>query len=111
MAEWYRVASTDEIDDDDVKHVVVDGHPIGLYRVNGEFFAIDNICTHAFATLSEGFLEDFSIECPLHQGRFDIRTGKVLDGPVSEDLRSYPVKVDGQNVLIEYGESTGPDSG
>ena len=102
MAEWYWVASTEEIDDDEVKNVVVDGHPIGLYRVNGEYYAIDDICTHAFAVLSDGFLEDFCIECPLHQGRFDIRTGKAIDGPVSEDVRSYPVKVDDENLLIEY---------
>ena len=111
MAEWYRVASTGEIDDDDVRHVVVDGHPVGLYRVEGKYYAIDDICTHAFAMLSEGFLEDFSIECPLHQGRFDIRNGKALDGPVSDDVTSYPVKVEGGFVLIEYGELASPDSG
>ncbi len=102
MAEWHRVAAAGDVDDDDVKQVVIEGHPIGVYKVGGEFFAVDDICTHAFAVLSEGYLEEHSIECPLHQGCFDIRTGKALNAPVTVDINSYPVKVEGDDVLVEY---------
>ena len=102
MAEWHRVAAAGDVDDDEVKQVVVGGHPIGLYKVGGEFFAVDDVCTHAFAVLSEGYLEEHTIECPLHQGCFDIRTGKALNAPVTVDITSYPVKVEGDDVLVEF---------
>ena len=62
MAEWHRVAATDDVSEDDAKQIVIEGHPIGLYKVGGEFFAVDDICTHAFAILSEGYLEAHSLE-------------------------------------------------
>lgn len=102
MAEWHRVAAAGDVGDDDVKQVVIEGHPIGVYKVGDEFFAVDDICTHAFAVLSEGYLEEHIIECPLHQGCFDIRTGKALNAPVTVDIKSYPVKVEGDDVLVEY---------
>lgn len=102
MAEWHRVAAAGDVDDDEVKQVVIGGYPIGLYKVGGEFFAVDDVCTHAFAVLSEGYLEEHTIECPLHQGCFDIRTGKALNAPVTVDITSYPVKVEGDDVLVEF---------
>ena len=97
---WTRVAATGQLEDDEALAVVVDGRKIALYRSDGEFFATDNVCTHAYALLSDGFLEDGCIECPLHQGRFDIRTGRALCAPVPVDLTTYPVKVDGAAVLV-----------
>jgi len=108
MAEWYRVAAAGDVEEDGIKQVVIDGHPIGLYRVGGEFFAVDDICTHAFAVLSEGYLEAHTIECPLHQGCFDIRTGKALSAPVTVDIRSYPVRVEGEDVLVEFEPAAKP---
>ncbi len=70
---WLRVASRDQLQDDDALAVAAGELQIALYRCDGEFFATDNICTHAFALLSEGFLQDGCIECPMHQARFDIR--------------------------------------
>ncbi len=75
---WTRIASTDALQDDEVMAVEADGKQLALYRSDGEFFVSDNVCTHAYALLSDGYLEDGCIECPLHQARFDIRTGKVL---------------------------------
>ena len=71
-----------------------------MYRSAGEFFATDNVCTHAYALLSDGYLEDGCIECPLHQARFDIRTGQALCAPATLDLKTYPVKVEGEDVLV-----------
>jgi len=100
---WTRVAAIGELSDDEPLGVVVDGRKIALYRSGDEFFATDNVCTHAFALLSDGFLEDGCIECPLHQARFDIRTGKALCAPAIIDLATYPVKVDGEELLVGIG--------
>lgn len=99
--DWIRVARVDDIDDDEVMGVDVGGARIALYRSEGEYFATDNRCTHAEALMSEGYLEDGCIECPLHQARFDIRTGKALCAPATVDLRTYPVRRDGDDLYIE----------
>ena len=76
---WIRIASTDQLtDDDEVIPVAAGDKQLALYRSEGEFYASDNVCTHAYALLSDGYLEDGCIECPLHQARFDIRTGKAV---------------------------------
>ena len=89
---------------DELKSAEVGRRLIGVYKVEGEFYAIDDICTHEFAVLSEGFVEGEVIECPLHQARFNIRTGKVLEPPADEDLRTYPVKLDGDEVYVGVAE-------
>jgi len=104
---WTRVAGTGDLTDDEPLAVVVDGRKIALYRSGDEFFATDNVCTHAYALLSDGFLEDGCIECPLHQARFDIRTGKALCAPATLDLATHPVKVDGEDLLVGLQSATG----
>ncbi|MEA2963012.1 MAG: apoptosis-inducing factor 3 [Alphaproteobacteria bacterium] len=103
---WQKVASFPSMAEDGVTGVNVDGVPIALYRLGDEIFATHGICTHALAFLSDGWVEDGKIECPLHQGQFDIRTGKALCSPVTEDLRVYPVKRDGDDILINLSEDT-----
>src|SRR6266480_2312645 len=98
---WQRVASLSEIAVDAVLGVDVDGSPVALYRMANEVFATAGICTHAMALLSDGFVEDGKIECPLHQGQFDIRSGKALCAPATEDLRTYAVKLEGDDVFID----------
>src|SRR3546814_15616015 len=83
------------INDDEPVGAVVEGHDVALYRVDGEIFATSNICTHGQARLCEGYQEGCEIECPLHQGRFDVRSGKALCAPVTVDVRTYPVKAIG----------------
>src|SRR4029434_7953866 len=98
---WQRVASINEIDLDGVLGVDVDASPVALYRLGSEVFATAGICTHALAILSDGFVEDGKIECPLHQGQFDIRSGKALCAPVTEDLRTYSVKLERDDIFID----------
>src|SRR5215475_11927428 len=98
---WQRVASFSEIGVDGVLGVGVNGSPVALYRLSNEVFATSGICTHALALLSEGFVEDGRIECPLHQGQFNVRSGKALCAPVTEDLRTYAVKLEGDDVFID----------
>lgn len=101
MANWIDVLAHDDVPEDDVVGVDTAGLQLALYGVEGKVYATDNICTHGHARLCDGFLEDFEIECPLHQGRFDVRTGKALCEPVTEDIRVYPVKIEDGRVWIE----------
>ena len=96
-AGWVRAAARSDLAEGEVIGVEVAGHSIALYDAEGNLFATDNICTHAYACLSDGWLDGEVIECPLHAARFDIRSGKVLDPPATEDLKAYPVRiVDGE---------------
>ena len=97
---WTDAASLDELPDDDVTGLQVAGRDIALYKVEGEVFATDNTCTHGQARLCDGFLEGHEIECPLHQGRFDVRDGSATCAPVTEGLRCYPVRIEGGRVML-----------
>jgi naphthalene 1,2-dioxygenase system ferredoxin subunit len=98
---WTDLAAFDELPDGDVVGRVVDGREIALYRLGDEVFATDAICTHGQASLCGGFVEpDGSIECPLHQGRFDIRSGRALCEPLERDLQTFPVRLEGGRVWI-----------
>jgi naphthalene 1,2-dioxygenase ferredoxin component len=102
--DWIEAASRDELVDGDVIGVTAGGREIALYLIEGAVHATDNLCTHGNARLSEGFVLDDCIECPLHQGQFDIRTGKALCAPVTVPIRVYPVRLNGDRVEIDIGE-------
>jgi naphthalene 1,2-dioxygenase system ferredoxin subunit len=98
---WIDIVSKADVPEEDVVGVEINAKSIALYQVDGEIFATDNICTHGNARLCDGFLEGHEIECPLHQGKFDIRSGKAMCAPLTEDIRTYPVKIEGDRVFIE----------
>ncbi len=98
---WYTVAATSDVMPGEVKACKAGDIPIAIYNVDGEFFATHNICTHAHACLSDGYMEDATIECPLHQGVFDIRTGKALSGPLTKDVQVFPVRAAEGEVSVE----------
>lgn len=98
---WQEVANESDIQPDDPKKVTVGSEEIALYNVDGGIYATHNICTHAFASMADGFQEGGEIECPLHEGRFDIKTGKALCAPVSEALKTYEVKVEDGKVFVK----------
>src|SRR6478736_3894839 len=100
MSNWIDAGAQSDVPQEDVTAVVVDGREIALYGVEGEVFATDNICTHGHARLCEGFLEGHEIECPLHQGRFDVRNGTPMCAPLTEAIRSYPVKIEAGRVFL-----------
>lgn len=99
--EWIDAMSVDELPSDDVTGVIVGGRDIAVYTVGSEVYATDNLCTHGHALLCDGFLDGHEIECPLHQGKFDVRDGRPTCDPVTEALRSYPVKVEGGRVFLQ----------
>jgi 3-phenylpropionate/trans-cinnamate dioxygenase ferredoxin component len=98
---WIKIATTDAIEQDDMIATEIEGKQIALYHVGDSFHATANICTHAYALLTDGFLDECIIECPIHAGRFDIKTGKALGPPVNVDLKVYKLKVEGSDILIE----------
>jgi len=99
---WIRIALANEVDDGECMPVEVPGlPPLALFRHEGGYFVTENICTHALATLTDGFFDDGCIECPLHQARFDVRTGAALCAPATEPLQVYPVRVDDQGVYVD----------
>jgi naphthalene 1,2-dioxygenase system ferredoxin subunit len=98
---WIDALAADEIPADDVKGVLVAGRDIALYAVAGEVYATDNLCTHGNARLCDGFLDGHEIECPLHQGKFDVRNGRPLCAPVTESLRIYPVRIEGGRLYLQ----------
>jgi naphthalene 1,2-dioxygenase ferredoxin component len=98
---WHRVASLSDIPDDAPLETGVESLPLALYKVGDEVFCTANLCTHAEAFLSDGYLEGHEIECPLHGARFDIRDGRALCQPADKDVATYPVKVDEGAVYVE----------
>jgi naphthalene 1,2-dioxygenase ferredoxin component len=97
---WIDAAARDDVPQDDVLGLAVAGRDIALYGVEGDVYATDNVCTHGHARLCDGFLEGHEIECPLHQGRFDVRSGQPTCAPATEGVRIYPVKVEGGRVWL-----------
>lgn len=81
--------------------VMVSERPVALVRSGGAWYALHNVCTHQFALLSEGYVEDGCIECPLHQGRFDLASGAPKAPPVTEPVRVYPVKSENGKVYVD----------
>jgi naphthalene 1,2-dioxygenase system ferredoxin subunit len=99
-ANWVDALAIDDLPNDDVVGVTLAGRDIAIYSVEGEFYATDNLCTHGNARLCDGFLEGHEIECPLHQGRFDVRDGRPTCEPVTEAVRSYPVRIKGGRIHV-----------
>lgn len=97
---WVTVASLGDLSEHDMMAVPIGDREIALFNVDGNIYATDNSCTHAGASLTDGFLDGDVIECPLHGGRFEVKTGKGLGPPIPCDLKVYPVRVVGNDVQI-----------
>lgn len=98
---WTDAIDLTDIPDEDVVGVQIAGRDIAVYKVDGSVFATDNLCTHGHARLCDGFLDGYEIECPLHQGKFDVRTGHPTCAPVTQSVRSYPVRIEGLRVVVQ----------
>jgi naphthalene 1,2-dioxygenase system ferredoxin subunit len=101
MSNWIDAVAADALPAEDVIGLEVAGRDVAFYKVGDEVYATDNICTHGHARLCDGFLDGHEIECPLHQGKFDVRDGSARCLPVTEPIRSYPVKIEGSRVFIQ----------
>ena len=101
MPHFIKVATTDELADQQAKLVELEGQKIALFRVDGSLYALSDTCTHRGGPLSEGELEGAEVTCPWHGAKFDIRTGAVVGPPAPQAVKSYPVRVTGADVEIE----------
>ena len=101
---WHAVADDSAVGDDEALGVTVGKVQIAIVRAGGNLHALDNVCTHQYALLSDGYVEDGCIECPLHQGKFELATGNAMCAPVTEPVKVYPVKVEGGKVLVELAD-------
>ena len=98
---YLRACAVDEVRDDEGLGVTVDGLDVVVARCGDEFFALQDLCSHAAVALSEGYVEDCQVECFLHGSMFDLRTGKPTSLPATDPVAIYPVKVEGDDVLVD----------
>ncbi len=96
-----RACTLSALADESALQVELGGEPVCIARSNGEVFAIDDVCSHADVALSEGDVEDGTVECWLHGSRFDLRTGEATSLPATQPVPVFPVKVEGDEVLVD----------
>lgn len=101
---WIVAARLTEIPTDEPLQVNLDGQLIAVYQVEGNYYATQDTCTHAKASLTEGFLDGDCIECPLHEARFHIPTGRLISGPACAPLKVFPTKVDTNALWLKLEE-------
>jgi len=100
MADWIRACATGDIDEQDVVRWDHGGSTYAIYRTGDTYYCTDGFCTHRDEHLEGGLLMGYVIECPLHQGRFDIRSGEVVSPPPCVGLKTYPVKTGNGQVFV-----------
>jgi nitrite reductase/ring-hydroxylating ferredoxin subunit len=105
MAELTKICATSDIPENSVKRFEVGNNVLAVYNVGGTFYATDNECTHGAASLADGILEDDVIECSLHFGAFNVKTGEAVQAPCFAALRTYKVVVEGGNVTVDLDKT------
>jgi nitrite reductase/ring-hydroxylating ferredoxin subunit len=101
MAQFIKVAATEEMAAQPVKLVEVAGQKVALFCVDGTCYALSDTCTHKGGPLSKGRVEGATVTCPWHGAKFDIRTGAVQGPPARMGVKSYPVRITGSDIEIE----------
>lgn len=100
MSKEVEVAKVREIKPGEAKQVEVEGEPVAIFNVGGQFYAIHDTCTHAGASLAEGLVEGDAVTCPWHGARFDLKTGKNLSMPAPAPVESYQLKIEGDVIKV-----------
>jgi 3-phenylpropionate/trans-cinnamate dioxygenase ferredoxin component len=98
--EYYKAADLSDLQAGKLHAVEVDGEPVCLIKLEDGIFAFTDNCTHISGPINEGQFDGCTVTCPWHGARFDVRTGKVLRGPARQDLYTYQVKVENDNVYV-----------
>lgn len=101
---WIPVCEADQIQENRPFSGSVENNAIGIYLLDGKYYALEDICPHAYALLSQGVIEGGSVECPLHGAVFDIKTGQCLGGPGERDLHCYRVRRVENHIQIRLTE-------
>jgi naphthalene 1,2-dioxygenase ferredoxin component len=97
---WHDAAALDDVWDGAGLAVTIADLELALFRIGAEVFATAAMCTHGHARLCDGFIEGHEVECPLHQGRFDLRSGAATCAPAEQAIATYPVRIDGGRVFV-----------
>ncbi|WP_326691260.1 MULTISPECIES: non-heme iron oxygenase ferredoxin subunit [unclassified Streptomyces] len=103
---FVRATALSDLEEDTPVRVELGGVPVSVVRTEEGVFAINDICSHANVSLSEGEVEDCTIECWLHGSRFDLRTGKPSGLPATRPVPVYPVKIEGDDVLVSVTQES-----
>jgi nitrite reductase/ring-hydroxylating ferredoxin subunit len=98
--EFVKVLKTKDIGNGEMKAANFGNDVVCIINLGGNFYAINNVCTHEGGPLNEGTLDSFEVECPWHGARFDIRTGEVKAPPAEQPVSTYQVKIEGDEILI-----------
>jgi 3-phenylpropionate/trans-cinnamate dioxygenase ferredoxin subunit len=98
--EYIPIGSVEELNEGERLFIEIDGKPIMVINLHGEYFAIRDVCSHDDGPVGEGNLEGYEIICPRHGARFDIRTGKVIALPAFVDIPAYPIRIVGDQIEI-----------
>lgn len=101
---WIATIPVSAIDEEGLGRAQVGPLRVAIFRVDDEFYATADLCTHGQASLSQGYLEGHLIECPLHQGMFDVRTGAAVGAPCTVAVRAFPTKVEDGLIHIEIAQ-------
>ncbi|MDQ1624657.1 MAG: 3-phenylpropionate/trans-cinnamate dioxygenase ferredoxin component [Actinomycetota bacterium] len=101
MGEFVRACALEDVEDGGAVRVMFGNLPVAIVRSNGDVYAIHDVCSHANVALSEGEVDDQTIECWLHGSRFDLVTGRPTGLPATQPVPVYPVKIDGDDVLVD----------
>jgi len=104
MSEFVKVATRSEMPPGGKQLAEVDGRAIAVFNVNGQFYAIDDVCTHDGGPLAEGELKGNEIQCPRHGARFDVRTGRALCLPAFAPVTTHTVEVRGDDVFVALND-------
>jgi 3-phenylpropionate/trans-cinnamate dioxygenase ferredoxin subunit len=105
MSEFLKAATVSELESGQKLLVEVDERLVILFRIENQFFCIDDVCTHDGGTLSDGEFSGFEIECPRHGARFDVRCGEAKCMPATQNTIAHETKVDGDDILVKINES------
>ena len=104
MSDFVAVAKRSDIPDPGSRLVELGQRLIVVFHVGGEFYALDDVCTHDGGPLGEGDLDNHAVICPRHGARFDIRSGKALSMPATQPTASHEVRVAGEDILVKLGD-------
>ena len=100
MSDWIDVARADELASGQCKRVDADGTKVAVFNIDGEYYAIEDVCTHDGGDLASGCLEGDVVVCPRHGARFSVRTGEALSAPAYEPTASFPVRVEQGRIQV-----------
>ena len=96
-----ELCSTDDVADGSAIKIEAGDLTLAVFNLEGQFYVMDDLCSHGPGSLSEGFIEGDAIECPFHQGQFNIRTGEVVMPPCMIPQKTYPVTIEDGKILID----------